>query len=47
MNNSYEASEVVEIGKAENLILGNPKTVGIADSSSDPLQFNGADDSDE
>lgn len=36
MNNNYEVAEIVEIGKAHNVILGASKTVEIVDDS--PLQ---------
>ena len=47
MKNLYEMPEVFELGRAEELILGNPKVIGMPDSSSDPLQYNGADDGEE
>ena len=36
MNNNYEVAEIVEIGKAQNVILGSSKGVPIFDDS--PLQ---------
>lgn len=36
MNNNYEVAEVVEIGKAHNVILGASKAVELFDDS--PLQ---------
>lgn len=33
MNNNYEIAEIVEIGKAHNVILGSSKDVHIFDDS--------------
>ena len=36
MNNNYEVAEIVEIGKAQDVILGSSKEVQLFDDS--PLQ---------
>ena len=36
MNNNYEIAEIIEIGKAQNVILGSSKDVHIFDDS--PVQ---------
>ena len=33
MNNNYEVAEIVEIGKAQNVILGSSKDVLVFDDS--------------